>query len=122
MRWNREGTILAIAVADTGNAIPYGLASGVLSNRVNLTEWIISALFAIAALALYARILVPFARNTWAVLLSAGIWATAASYAFSLNHATIRERLGIGLIYCGIALAALFVYSSERTRSDDKLG
>ncbi|MBO0836188.1 MAG: hypothetical protein J2P28_11895 [Actinobacteria bacterium] len=111
----RPGLVVALAVCNIGNAIPYGLASGVRSNTVNAAEWALSACYAVAAILMIARILGwKGARSGWAWVVTAGCWAASASYAAWLPHATVRARIGIGLIFAGIALAALFAHAREQ--------
>lgn len=110
----RPGLVLALAIADTGNAIPFGLASGPRSNAVTPAEWTLSALYAIAAVALYARVIgLRGPHMNWAWLISAGCWAASASYAAWLPHSTVRHRIAFGLIFGGLALVALFAHARE---------
>lgn len=113
-RHTRPGLVLALAIADTGNAIPFGLASGPGSSRVNTAEWVLSALYAVAAIALYARVIgLRGPHMNWAWLISAGCWAASASYAAWLPHATLRYHIAFALIFGGLALAALIAHSQE---------
>lgn len=108
----KSGTLVALTVADIGNAIPYGLASGPYSNRLNAAEWILSALFAVAAILLILRLLHRISGKL-ATLISAGCWAASTSYVFWVPHSTIRERAGIGLIFAGLVVLSLFAYARE---------
>jgi len=111
------GVVLALAVADTGNAIPFGLASGVRSNTVTSAEWALSACFAVAAVLLWVRVIgLTKGRSGLAWMVTAGCWAASTVYVGFLPHAVIKERVGLGLIWVSFALAALFCRAREHQR------
>lgn len=107
------GTLLALSVAATGNAIPFGLASGPYSNHVNAAEWTLSACYAVTAVLLWLR-LFKLMKGRLATLLSAGCWTASSCYAFfGIPNEAIRERFGIGLIFAGLAIGSLFMHARE---------
>lgn len=108
--------ILALTVANVGAAIPFGLDSGPQSSRILPVEWVFSALMAVAALALIARLagLLKPGLDAWPLALSGGLWTAVACYAgFFEPHAIVRWRIGIGLIFLGLALVFVWLYVRE---------
>lgn len=104
-----SGTVVGIVVADIGQAIPYGISAGINNNTVNAQEWTLSILFAVCAVILLLYFIRKFQYiSRLAFLISAGAWAASAGYLFDLHHATIRARIGLGLINLGLALVCLF--------------
>ncbi|MBO0730191.1 MAG: hypothetical protein J2P57_13105, partial [Acidimicrobiaceae bacterium] len=111
----RHPTIIALAVANTGNAIPFGLASGLHSNQVNAAEWTLSACYAIAAVALWVRVAGFTGRHAgWATLVTAALWSASAMYVGYLPGAVIRERVALVLIFGSLAIVAMFTHLAER--------
>jgi hypothetical protein len=108
--------IVALVVADIGASIPYGIASGPYSNTITGQEWVLAGIEAASVIALALRlagVLKPH-RDAWPLALSAGAWTFLAFYSgFLIPDATVRYRIGLGLIFTGYAFAASICYARE---------
>lgn len=112
----RQGTVIGLLVANVGAAIPFGLESGGFDNHVDPLEWVLSVVFALAAIALVGCMLglISWPFDGWALILTAGAWSATAFYAGFLTGFTVRARLGEGLIFLALAIVAVAAYLSER--------